>query len=168
MRRLLPLLVPLALAACSQGGAGTSSKSGAPATADAGGSAPQAGLWKTTTRVDGRKVLGENQTCTGTDSKDADLATGEEGVAGCSVARRETRPDGYDYELVCEQDGLRSIVSGEVRRSARSTTASSTTRIVGPDGKDAGPASHVVVESVYAGACPAGMKPGDSVQKAAE
>ncbi|MBS0491822.1 DUF3617 family protein [Phenylobacterium sp.] len=162
MRRLLPFLVPLALAACSQNppaqGAGAVDK------ADAG-EAPLAGLWKTTTTVNGRKALGENQTCMAADALGAGAPEGEAAAAGCTTTSRQARAGGYSYELVCEQDGVRSVVSGEVRRAARRTTATSTTRMFGPDGKEAAPAATVVVESTFAGPCPAGMKPGDFVQQ---
>lgn len=163
MRRLLPILIPLALAGCSQTEPAAGGKGGAAAPAPA--EATLAGLWKTTTTVNGKKALGENQTCQGPQAAEAAAPGGEENEAGCSMARREMRADGYSYELVCEKDGLRSVVTGEVRHQARRSTSISTTRIYGPDGKEAAPAATVRVESVHAGPCPAGMKPGEFVQQ---
>jgi len=162
MRRLLLLIVPLALTACSQREPARTAEAGPEA---ASGGAPLAGLWTTTTTINGRKAFGENQTCMGADGPEAGAPEGEESAAGCATASRKMRADGYNYELVCEKDGLRSVVSGEVRRAARRTIASSTTRMFGPDGKEAAPAATVVVESTFAGPCPAGMKPGDFVQQ---
>lgn len=164
MRRLLPILIPLALAGCSQSEPATGGK-GAPAAPESRAEAPLAGLWKTTTTVNGKKALGENQTCQGPQAADAAASGGKEKAAGCTTARRETRADGYSYELVCEKDGLRSVVTGEVRQQARRSTSTSTTRIYGPDGKEAAPAATVQVESVHVGPCPVGMKPGEFVQQ---
>lgn len=162
MRRLLPILIPLALTGCSQK---EPSADKAGASSGAAAEVPLAGLWTTTTMVNGKKAFGENQTCQGADAPDAGAPGDEKGAAGCNTASRTARADGYSYELVCEQDGLRSVVKGEVRRQARRTTSTSTTQIFGPDGKEAAPAATVQVESVYSGPCPSGMKPGDSVQK---
>lgn len=164
MRRLVPILIPLALAGCSQTEPAAGGKGGAAASAPRA-EAPLAGLWKTTTTVNGKKAFGENQTCQGPQAADAVASGGEENAAGCTTARRETRADGYSYELVCEKEGLRSVVTGEVRHQARRSTSTSTTRIYGPDGKEAAPAATVQVESVHAGPCPAGMKPGEFVQQ---
>lgn len=163
MRNLLPILIPLALAGCSQSAPGEGQAAGAPLAPQA--QAPMAGLWKTTTMVNGKKAFGENQTCQGADSVPAGASDQQEGGTGCSTASRQTRANGYSYELVCEKDGLRSVVTGEVRQEARRSSSTSTTRIYGPDGKEAAPAATVQVESIYAGPCPAGMKPGDFVQQ---
>ncbi|CAN7373760.1 hypothetical protein LJR164_002262 [Phenylobacterium sp. LjRoot164] len=164
MRRLLPILIPLALAGCSQTDPSQSEKVEAATTPQA----PLAGLWKTTTTVNGKKAFGENQTCQGADSAGSETSGGKEGAAGCNTASRQTRANGYSYELVCEKDGLRSVVTGEVRREARRSSSTSTTRIYGPDGKEVGAAATVQVESVYAGPCPAGMKADDFIQKGVE
>lgn len=162
MRRLLPFLIPLALAGCSQNDTAAEGNAASPGAA---AEAPLAGLWTTTTMVNGKKAFGENQTCQGAEAPEAGTPASEADAAGCTTASRQTRADGYSYELVCEKDGLRSVVKGDVRRQARHTTSTSTTQIFGPDGEEAAPAATVQVDSVYSGPCPAGMKAGDSIQK---
>jgi hypothetical protein len=162
MRRLLPILIPLALAGCSQK---DSAAEGNAASPGAAAETPLPGLWTTTTKVNGKKAFGENRTCQGPESPEAGAPTGVNDTAGCRTASREMRADGYSYELICEKDGLRSVVKGDVRRQARRTSSTSTTQIFGPDGEEAAPPATVQVDSVYSGPCPAGMKVGDFVQE---
>lgn len=121
-----------------------------------------AGLWRTTTTVDGRPALGAHLACVDEASQRAsDLDSTAD--AGCKKPVPRPIPGGYAYDLVCEQDGLTTTVRGEVKGSAKRVVMSSTTRLVGPEG-DVMPPTRAVIENVYVGPCPADMKPGDSVQ----
>lgn len=121
------------------------------------------GLWKTTTTVNGQKALGANRTCVDAASQKADFLAQGGGEAGCSPPQRRAIAGGFAYDLVCEQQGLKTVVKGQVRGDARHVVMTSTTRMTGPDA-DVMPSATVVVESEFLGPCPAGMKPGDFVQ----
>lgn len=123
------------------------------------------GLWMTTTTANGRKAFGVNRTCVDAASQKAD-PLGQEGAsgAGCKPPQRRPIAGGFAYDLVCEQQGLKTIVSGEVKGDSKHVVMTSTTRMIDPQGGDAMPPATVVVQSDYVGPCPAGMKPGDFVQ----
>jgi hypothetical protein len=123
-----------------------------------------AGLWRTTTTVAGRKPFGANRTCVDVARQKADDMPNPPAEMGCKPPARRPIAGGYAYELVCNKDGLKILTSGEVKGDAKRVTMTSTSRVVSPDG-DVAPPSGVVIESVYVGPCPAGMKPGDSVQE---
>lgn len=117
------------------------------------------GLWRTTTTVEGRPVLGARLECVDAASQKAS-AIQAPAAAGCKAPVQRPVPGGYAYDLTCEQDGLTTTVAGEVKGDAGRVILSSTTRMVGPDG-DVMPVSRVVIENVHVGPCPSDMKPGD-------
>ncbi|NEX94964.1 DUF3617 family protein [Caulobacter sp. 17J65-9] len=172
MRRKAFLIVPLlALAACS-GPKDEARPDAASKPVQAGGPSLDGpmlatpGLWRTKTMVNGRPALGANKTCVDAASQKAEDMFTQQGATGCQSPARRQISGGYAYDLVCEQDGLKTLVSGEVKGDAKHVVMTSTTRMTGPDG-DVMPPATVVIDSAYVGPCPAGMKPGDSVQEAA-
>jgi hypothetical protein len=124
------------------------------------------GLWKTTTTANGQAAFGAIRTCVDAASQKADALAPDGGEAGCSPPQRRPVAGGFAYDLVCEQQGLKTVVNGEVRGDARHVVMTSTSRMTGPDGDTLSSAT-VVVESTFLGPCPAGMKPGDFVQDGA-
>lgn len=122
------------------------------------------GLWRTTTTVGGRQVLGANLACVDLTSQKAGHDLGQTEETGCRAPVRRSIAGGFAYEVACEKDGLKTMVAGEVTGDARRVVMRSTTRLVGPDG-DAAPPTEVVVENVHVGPCPAGMTPGQSTQE---
>lgn len=125
-----------------------------------------AGLWRTTTTVDGRQAFGANRACVSLDSqRPADgMGQDEAAEAGCSATRRRPIDGGYAFETVCEKDGVKTSVSGRATGDARRVTIVSATRITAA-GEDEGRETTVKVESVHLGPCPSGMKPGDTIQE---
>lgn len=156
----------LALAACS----GSDDAPGRKAASAIGGPSLDGpmlatpGLWRTTTTINGNQVFGSNRMCVDADSQKATDMVSQAVETGCAQPVRRAVAGGFAYDLVCEKDGLKTMVSGEVTGDARRVVMRSTTRMTGPEG-DVTPPATMVAESVHAGACPAGMKPGDSVQE---
>jgi hypothetical protein len=122
------------------------------------------GLWRTTTSVNGKQAFGANRMCIDVDSQKASDLLSQAVETGCGQPVRRAIPGGFAYDLVCEQEGMKTTVSGQVTGDAKRVVMRSTTRMAGPDG-DVAPPATVVVENLHVGACPAGMKPGDSVQE---
>jgi len=172
--RVSPLLafVPfLALAACSPGeDPGTAPVDAAPVAAGGGPSVDgplmnTEGLWRTTTTVNGRQAFGANRACVSPDSQKAhDIGGNQAAAAGCSAPRHRSIAGGYAFETVCELDGVKTTMSGQATGDAKRVTIVTNTRTTGPEG-EVSPETTVRVESVHLGACPAGMKPGDTVQE---
>lgn len=121
------------------------------------------GLWKTTTTANGRQAFGASRTCVDAASQRVDSLAPGGGEAGCNPPQRRRIAGGFAYDLTCEQQGLKTVVTGEVRGDAKHVVMTSSARMTGPDGEAMPPAT-VVVESEFLGPCPAGMKPGDVVQ----
>jgi hypothetical protein len=166
MRKFALVALPLlALAACS-GSDNAPGREAGPAVGGPTLDGPMLvtpGLWRTTTTVNGKQAFGANRMCVDVDSQKAADMLSQAVETGCGQPVRRAVTGGFAYDLVCEQEGLKTTVSGDVTGDAKRVVMRSTTRMTGPDGEAAPPAT-VVIENIHVGACPAGMKPGDSVQ----
>lgn len=170
MRKIALLVAPLlALSACSDREGAADPKAEA-AAEDAGLSLDgpmlaTPGLWRTTTSANGAKAFGANRSCVDAASQKDDHLISAPADMGCTPPERRPSAGGYAYQLTCVQDGLKTAISGKVTGNAKRVTITSTTHMTGPDGSQAMPPTTIVVDSIYVGPCPAGMKPGDSVQE---
>lgn len=173
MRRTALIIAPLLLlAACSASENEAAPAAGAEAAVANAAGGPSldgpmlatAGLWRTTTTANGKQAFGALRTCVDAASQAQSDPFAQAAETGCQKPARRALAGGYTYELVCEKDGVKTAVSGEVRGDAKRVVMTSTTRMTGPDG-DIMPPATVVIENVHVGPCPADMKPGDFVQE---
>ncbi|MBP6879239.1 MAG: hypothetical protein KBC34_14535 [Phenylobacterium sp.] len=169
MRPLLFIMPLLALAACSgrddASGGAPSLKTGTGPTLD-GPMFATPGLWRTTTSVNGRQAFGANRACVDAGARTLERMGPDTAPAelGCGVPRRRAVPGGFSYDLACEAQGVRTLISGKITGDAKRVVMATTTRMTGPDGQ-AMPTAEVLVESLFVGPCPAGMQPGESIQE---
>lgn len=170
MRNIVFVVAPILLLAACSGAKQAGHSESKPALPAPGGPTidgpmlSEPGLWRTTTTVNGRRVVGVYRACVDAASQKADDIFENPSEMGCDTPVRRAIANGYAYELVCRKDGVKTQVAGEVKGDARRVEMTSTTRVTGPDGATVPPAN-VGVESVYVGPCPVDMKPGQSVQE---
>lgn len=175
MRHIFPALLVLSLAACQQQGAGNdanASRRDAQAAEEGAGAPPlaadgtpqfRAGMWEVTSQEQGKEPKNVRH-CAGDDgaTQFKELVGRLEGGEGekCE-ADRITGPNGLQIKSQCQQSGL--TVENELTLSGTETSyeMAMSTYVVLPDGKRQG--GSVTASGRWAGACPAGVRPGDKI-----
>lgn len=158
----------LALGACS----GKSDKAAGGAT-DAGGALaaapkmPKAGLWKMTVTAAGMPQPVKMEVCMGAPAAGSNpFAPPAQPGQSCSKNLVSPTASGYAVDMECAANGMTMAIAGTVSGDFSSHYRTElVTKMSGPNLPPAAQAPiKSSVESTYAGACPAGMKPGESRQ----
>jgi len=130
---------------------------------------PKAGLWKMTVTAAGMPQPVKMEVCMGEPTAGSNpFAPPAQPGQNCSKNLVSPTASGYAIDMECASNGMTMAIAGTVSGDfASSYRTELTTKMSGPN---LPPAAQTPikssVESTYAGACPAGMKPGESRQGA--
>ena len=160
------------LGACSGKGDAPAGNAAAGTTAEAApaaGKMPKAGLWKMSVKAAGMPQPMNMQVCLGEPVAGANpFAPPAQPGQDCKKNSVTPTASGYAIEMECTANGMTTAIAGTV--SGDFSTSYRTELTTKMSGANIPPAAQQEikssVDSTYAGACPAGMKPGETKQGA--